>query len=550
MASFVLVLSATGSASAELIAHWTFDEGSGTTAFDSSGNGHDGTFNGDPTWAAGHLDGALQLDGSGDYLTCGLIDIDTAVTGGLTVCAWINKPAGGDMKFCSNRQGNNAAGGGFTCTIYNDRMEMDLTNASVRNLNRDTDGPTVPADTWVHVSWVYDDVANTFNEYHDGVLADSSTENVSVGISTQEFRIGADAPNLGRYVNGLLDDLRIYNSALSEQEILGVMQGGGVSYPFASRPSPSDGALLEATWANLGWRAGDSAISHNLYFGTNFDDVNESAEGTFVGNLATTNQVVGFAGFPAPDGLQPGTTYYWRIDEVNDANAASPWKGDVWSFWVPPRTAYEPDPADGTSFVMTDATLSWTPGFGATLQYVYFGDDFDDVSSATGTLPQTDSTFAPAALEGDKTYYWRVDEFDGPATHKGDVWSFTTVPEIAVANPNLMLWWTLDEGDGATAVDWSGHGNHGAIVGGAMWIDGYQGTALTFGEDVYVEAAGYDGITGTVPRTCCAWIRTTTANRNIMSWGQNVAGQKWRMRVDATGGLRIEVNGGYHYGVT
>lgn len=114
---FVLVLGATGNASAELVAYWTFDKGSGATAYDSSGNGHDGTLEGNPEWADGKLGGALQLDGSGDYVSCGLIDIDTAITGGLTVCAWINKSPGGDMKFCSNRQGDNAAGGGFTCTI-------------------------------------------------------------------------------------------------------------------------------------------------------------------------------------------------------------------------------------------------------------------------------------------------------------------------------------------------------------------------------------------------------------------------------------------------
>jgi len=66
-----------------------------------------------------------------------------------------------------------------------------------------------------------------------------------------------------------------------------------------------------------------------------------------------------------------------------------------------------------------------------------------------------------------------------------------------------------------------------------------------------VEVAGYDGITGTAPRTCCAWIRATTvANQNIMSWAQNATGQKWRVRVNGTGGLRAEVEGGYHYGVT
>ncbi|UCF16291.1 MAG: LamG domain-containing protein, partial [Phycisphaerales bacterium] len=227
-------------------------------------------------------------------------------------------------------------------------------------------------------------------------------------------------------------------------------------------------------------------------------------------------------------------------------------KGDVWSFAVPPETAYEPVPAEAANFVMTDTTLTWTPGFGATLHYVYFGDNLDEVSNAAGALPLTEPTFTPPTMEAEKTYYWRVDEFDSAgATHKGNVWSFTTVPDVAVTNPNLMLWWTLDEGEGTTAVDWSGHGNHGAITGDAQWTDGYQGTALTFDSDVYVESAGYQGVTGTAARTLCAWIRTSTANRTIMSWGLNLAGQKWRMYPNGTtGGLRLEVNGGYKYGVT
>ena len=389
--------------------------------------------------------------------------------------------------------------------------------------------------------------------YIDGVL-DSATDPTgyaSVSIAAnQDFQIGS-FNDLS--LNGSLDELAIFDTALTAEEILAAMAGVGSGFPLARGPDPADGAKLDAMWANLSWRAGTWAVSHDLYFGTSFDDVNDGAEGTFVGNLATTSQVVGFLGFPAPEGLQPGTTYYWRVDEVNDANAASPWKGDVWSFAVPPKTAYEPVPADVANFVMTDTTLRWTPGFGATLHYVHFGDNFDEVSNAAGALPLTEATFTPATMEAEKTYYWRVDEFDSAgATHKGNVWSLTTVPDVALTNPNLMLWWTLDEGEGTTAVDWSGHGNHGAITGDARWTDGYQGTSLTFGNDVYVGSAGYGGLTGTAPRTCCAWVRTTaTGSHNIMSWGQNVAGQKWRMRVEgAAGVLRVEVNGGYHDGVT
>ena len=78
--------------------------------------------------------------------------------------------------------------------------------------------------------------------------------------------------------------------------------------------------------------------------------------------------------------------------------------------------------------------LSWTAGFGAKLHTVYFGDNFDTVSNAAGGLPQGIATYTPSGLKLAKTYYWRVDEFDGTATHKGDVWSFTT--QGAVGNPN------------------------------------------------------------------------------------------------------------------
>ncbi len=208
-----------------------------------------------------------------------------------------------------------------------------------------------------------------------------------------------------------------------------------VLVPYVSQPSPADGAFHEDTWANLSWRAGDFAVSHDVYFGDNFDDVNAGAEGTFIGNQDDTFFVVGFPGFPYPDGLVPDTTYYWRIDEVNDAEPNSPWKGDVWSFTVPPRTAYLPDPADGGESASVDVSLSWTPGFGAKLHTVYFGETFDEVDNATGGQAQGTTTYTPGTLKMAKTYYWRVDEFDIVETHKGNVWSFTTEGAVAALDP-------------------------------------------------------------------------------------------------------------------
>ncbi|MHC4328665.1 MAG: hypothetical protein ACYSWW_11160 [Planctomycetota bacterium] len=238
---------------------------------------------------------------------------------------------------------------------------------------------------------------------------------------------------------------------LESAPVEGTREMSGASHPFAflnglvisssapitkaRRPEPANGALYADTWVNLSWMPGDLAVSHDVYLGDDFDGVNNGTPSSpgFVGNQSSTFIVAGFPGFPYPEGLVPGTTYYWRIDEVNDAEPNSPWKGDVWSFSIPPKTAYFPDPADGTDFVDPNATFSWTGGFGAKLHTVYLGTNFNDVNNAVGGAPQGTTTFTPGPLESEKIYYWRVDEFDAFETYKGDVWAFTTPG--AVGNP-------------------------------------------------------------------------------------------------------------------
>jgi hypothetical protein len=195
----------------------------------------------------------------------------------------------------------------------------------------------------------------------------------------------------------------------------------------AHDPTPADGAIYTQTWATLGWTPGDAAVSHDIYFGENFDDVNDGTGDTFRGNQTGVFYVVGFPGYAYPDGLVPGTTYYWRIDEVNPADPNSPWRGNVWSFTIPSKKAYGPVPSDGVKFVDSqDLVLSWMAGLGAIFHTVYFGNDYDTVANASGGASQATTKFDPGPLELEKTYYWRVDEFESQGLHKGDVWSFTT----------------------------------------------------------------------------------------------------------------------------
>ena len=205
-------------------------------------------------------------------------------------------------------------------------------------------------------------------------------------------------------------------------------------YP-ASKPIPADGAVFKDTWVGMEWTAGPAAVSHDVYFGDSYDDVVAGSQDVFIGNRDETNFLVGFPGFPYPDGLTVGTTYYWRIDEVNDLHPDSPWEGPIWSFTVAPKIAFGPDPTDGGEGVDPNGKLKWESGFDAKLHFVYFGDDYDTVSNAAAAPPTGLASYSPGTMESAKVYYWRIDEFDGVITHKGEVWSFTTAGAVGSPNP-------------------------------------------------------------------------------------------------------------------
>jgi len=439
LVSFVLVLSfvLTIEARADLVGWWRLDEGSGTTALDSSDSGNDGTFSGDPQWVAGKVGGALEMDG-GDFVDVpGVANINPE---SITLATWVyfSSVDGADMQ----RQDYLSRGDDYAFSLhewgYRDNTEAEgkisaiVTSAGGWSVV--AGATTVEADTWYYTALTYDADTQMLILYLDGEV--DGELSVPSGL---EHRLGGSltiGTYSGRDLLGRIDEIKIWDEALSQADIKSAM--AGQVWPYAWGPLPKDGEMHPETWVNLSWSPGGHAVSHDVYLGDNFDDVNEGAPDSsgFRGNQTATFIVAGFPGFPYPDGLVPGTTYYWRIDEVNDTEPNSPWKGEVWSFSIPPKTAYYPDPADGAELVNLTANLSWTGGFGSKLHTVYFGDNFDDVSNAAGGLPQGTTTYTPGTLKLGKIYYWRVDEFDVIETHKGNVWSFTTQGAVVSLKPS------------------------------------------------------------------------------------------------------------------
>ena len=440
----IMSLVLTNAAKADLVAHWRFDETSGTIAHDASGNGHDGTITGNPKWGAGKIGGALEFDGTENVVELGAFDV---VGPSITIAAWL-KPKGfgiSDGRILTKADEWSENNHWWMFSTIAEAGEIRL-----RFRLKTTDGQStttliassgvLEVGEWQHAAATWD--GTTMRLYLNGeevgstakggdAVATDASIKASIGSQPSEA-FATDMSHINKFFDGFLDDVRLYNGALSHDVIHILMEASG-GYPFAFGPTPANDAVYPDTWVNISWSPGDFAVSHDIYLGDNFEDVNAGAESTFQLNQAETFMVVGFPGFAFPDGLVPGTTYYWRIDEVNDSEPNSPWIGSIWNFSIPPTIAYAPDPPDSAESVNLNVELSWTGGFGAKLHYVYFGDNFDDISNATGGLPLGITTFDPGPLELSKTYYWRIDESDILETYKGNVWSFTT--EGAVGSP-------------------------------------------------------------------------------------------------------------------
>ncbi len=216
-------------------------------------------------------------------------------------------------------------------------------------------------------------------------------------------------------------------------------------------PSPPHGAEnVTMLLPLLSFRSGHTAVFHNVYFGLtpefgpgdmiyagpswsaySYWRVPEPPYGLEFGDfrsMSYRNAVPLFLYWPA---LDPGTTYYWRVDEVEADGTTH--TGDTWSFTAAPSTAYGPKPRDGAKFVDPEANLAWTHGLWGSVYYVYFGTSREDVvngASETFMGSQYERTFDPGPLAGDTTYYWRVDIDPGEPgdseIYTGHVWSFTT----------------------------------------------------------------------------------------------------------------------------
>ncbi len=214
LATSFLALSVPVAAQTGLVAAYGFNEGSGATTADVSGNGHTGTLTG-ATWTTGKSGDALSFDGNGDWVTVNHAP-PLSLTNGMTLEAWIRAASVTNWRTVILKE----RPGGLAYALYGG----DTTGRAAAYIRRsvdsgDTDatGSTaLPTNAWVHVATTYDGV--TLRTYVGGQQVASTPIAGTITTSLDPLRIGGNSV-WGEYFSGAIDEVRIYNRALTAAEI-------------------------------------------------------------------------------------------------------------------------------------------------------------------------------------------------------------------------------------------------------------------------------------------------------------------------------------------
>ncbi|KKU31339.1 MAG: FG-GAP repeat protein [Candidatus Amesbacteria bacterium GW2011_GWC1_46_24] len=278
---------------------YNLDEGSGTTATDSSGSGNNGVVNG-AVWVTGKVGSGLSFDGVNDNVNLGSLN----VTGSkLTIATWVNTDTLGfetDPRVVSKANGSGEQDHYWMLgTIYpSNQLRFRLkTNGTTSTLIANNGG--VPLDQWVHIAAVYDGV--TMKLYQDGAEVGSTNKTGTVSNSTNDVLIGAN-PNNYSVFDGVVDEVHLFEEALTQNQIQSLMTGTLNQPPMADNGTATTDEDTPVDITLVATDADDNPLTYSI--------VSQPSNGavTHIGNISTYTPNENFNGydsftFKANDGI-------------------------------------------------------------------------------------------------------------------------------------------------------------------------------------------------------------------------------------------------------
>jgi hypothetical protein len=230
-----------------LVGYWSFNEGTGLKAGDSSGQGNTGTLTNGPVWSGGKLGGGLRFDGTNDYVGGTGVPVNGAPAISLSVWIKSTNTSSYIVSIPYNTGGFNGFDLRFATTV---KAYLKTSNTGV-DLES---GVSISDGSWHHVVTTYDGAS--FRIYTDGVLRNTGAATGTVVVQADnEFNFGR-LGTFGAYFSGSLDEVRIYNRALGANEITRLYNAGS---------SKLMGSTTEAGTGLIGhWKLDDRAGARAL----------------------------------------------------------------------------------------------------------------------------------------------------------------------------------------------------------------------------------------------------------------------------------------------
>jgi len=515
--SFLLVLSlawAGGARAADpnLVGWWPLNDGAGATAIDLSGRGTNGTINnlngglgvGGSVWIQDAERGmVLSFNGnnsSGAYVAAGSIpamDLTTDFTW-MVWCKQANAGGGVNQTMLGNRYGGTADPLQF---VKFTPTKFEYYNADTSYSNSITYPAPIPDGVWVHNVAVKNGATLTY--YRDGIKVLSTT--LTKTMDANPFYMGGDAQ--GERWNGCLSDVRLYNKAVTQLEVLAALAGVervDMEIAYAVQPPVIDGQV-DGVWA--------AAATHS------FVPLADPADGSGTWKV-----------------LYDANNLYVLVEVTDDSlknDSASSWQDDSVEVYFDGGNTKLSTPLSGDDH---QYTFGWTTADiqGTNITGYTAGIEQAQATTATGwrieiKMPWLSIQGAAAQardLIGIDCYY--NDDDDGGDTREGKMLSFSAVEGWNDASQwatAVLAAVPVPVDPGATGLaafyafendvkDSSANGNNGTIVGNPTWVAGVQGTALEFhglgasgGGGDYINCGSGASLDITGPIALALWIR-------------------------------------------
>jgi len=405
-----------------LVGWWMLDEGSGDRAADSSGYGNNGTLFG-PNWVVGQIKGALSFSGQ-SYVEVPDAPSLNSFGNTVTISAWISANSLGNWRGILVKGGIPVVASPgldeapFAMQMWGDGALRFAANwgqpaGGTGNGTWNSSNLRIPVGQWAHVAITYD--GSTIRFFIDGEMdPEEVPQELVFGTTDQPLSLGVDWPGGDEFYDGAMDDVRLYSRALTQEELRIVMTGAPLTTPpHATFPNPEDGSVDVPRDDDLSWEPGPFDVTHDVYFGSGFDDINDATTDSAVyqGRQSETIYVL--------DRLELGQTYYWRIDEVNAPPDNTIFKGSIWSFTTEPV---------GYQIVDVNATASSSNAINEGPENTINGSglDDDDLHSAMNIDMWLSSTIGPQPA-------WIQYDFDRVyKLHQMLVWNYNTSVEPVI----------------------------------------------------------------------------------------------------------------------